>query len=413
MKASSAAPRHANPLGVLRLENFRRYFVAQMASGAGMWNQRVAELWLLLELTGNGLSLGLGTALRTAPTLFLATAAGWLADRYDRRLLLTGTQAARGLTGIALAVIVFAGTPPVGLIYAIILVLGIINALDAPMRRSYVRDVVDEQHLRAAAGLHTATISVGRIIGPFAAGIAITLGGVGWAFLLSVASAAVAVTAVRAIVPVERGPASTPADATPAGDGGAGRPPREIRLVDVVVLLGAFSTLGWNIDVVLPLLTDGVLGQGPLAFSGLVICLSAGSLIGSVGVAGRTSSGRSFRSLIMPLLAFCITLPLVAVSTHVAAIAVALLLAGTCGGVFLAASNASLQLVADRTPDRQGRAVAAYTIVFTGTRAIGAPVIGALVDQIGVRAAIVGVSGATAVTATIAALALTYAPRST
>lgn len=391
-------------LGVLRLPNFRRYFVAQMASSAGMWNQRTAELWLLLELTGSGVSLGVGTALRTAPALFLAAPAGWLADRFDRRLLLTATQASRGVVGAAMAVLVFARTPPLAVFYALILLLGIINALDAPMRRSYVRDVVDDQHLRAAAGLHTATISMGRMIGPLGAGLAITLGGVGWAFTLSIVTAALAVSAVRAIQPIPRAAASGAASGRSgtAPDDHASGAGRTLQLVDVLVLLAAFSTLGWNIDVILPLLTDDVLGAGPLAFSGLVTCLSIGTLVGSLAAAGRPGSGQTFRSLVVPLLTFTVTLPLVAISDHLVVIAAGLVVAGTCGGVFLSASNASLQVVADRNPARQGRAVAAYTIVFTGTRAVGAPAIGALVDAIGARPAILMVAAVTAAASVLA-----------
>ncbi len=404
----TAAGRTSDARGVLALANFRRYVYAQLSSGAGMWNQRVAELWLLLELTGDGLSLGLGTALRTAPAIFLARPAGWLADRYDRQLLLTSTQAARGVVGGTMAVVVMVGRPPLMAVYLLIFILGIVNALDGPMRRSFVRDVVDEDHLQSAAGLHTATISVGRIAGPLVAGAVIALWGLEWAFAVSVATAAMAIAAVRSIRPLaptvvvdtpRRGrrtesPTSAPAASAPLG----------LSFSDVLVLLGAFSVFGWNVDVVLPLLATDVLGHGPVAFSGLVICLSVGTLIGSVVATGRPHSGRTRASLVVPLLAFAATLPLVVASTHIAAIALALIVAGGWGGLFLSASNAALQLVAD--PARQGRMVANYSIVFTGSRAVGAPVLGWAVDRLGPRLAVVAVGVVTATSATLAATVL-------
>ena len=372
-----------------------------------MWNQRVAELWLLLELTGNGLSLGVGTALRTAPALFLATPAGWLADRFDRRTLLTLTQGARGMLGGAFAIVVATGEPSLEVVYGMILALGIVNALDGPMRRSYVRDVVHREHLRAAAGLHTATISIARVIGPLVAGVLIAVSGIPAAFSVSVLTSALAIAAVRSIRPVDPTTSQNtdaPADAHDAAADQA-------RMVDILWLLGLFSVLGWNIDVVLPVLADSVLGRGPVAFSGLVICLSLGTFGGSLAAAAVPDGRGRLRGMVRPLLLFSVALPLVATTDALVPVALLIALTGLFGGAFLSETNAAMQLAAEHTS--QGRAVAMYSVVFTGSRALGAPVLGYAVDRLGARPTIVLVGAFTGVAGVCAAGLLDRHSRST
>lgn len=398
-------PRFSFPAGparrTLAVPNFRRYVVAQLASGIGMWNQRVAELWLLLELTGTGLSLGVGTALRTAPALFLAIPAGWLADRFDRRRLLTLTQASRGVVGAAFALVVATGDPSLALVYAMILALGVVNGLDGPMRRSYVRDVVTRDHLRAAAGLHTATISVGRLIGPLVAGVAIATAGIATAFSMSVVTSAIAIATVRAIRPLtERVPPHAEEPDAPSGEATPAEP-LCVHLDEIMWLLGLFSILGWNIDVILPVFANSVLGQGPVAFSGLVICLSLGTFVGSL-VASTLSRGNGrLRTMVRPLVLFSATLPVLASTDSLAAIALSTALAGAFGGAFLSHTNAAMQIAAEHSS--QGRTVAMYSMVFTGSRAFGAPVLGLAIDRLGARPTLVLVGAFTGVAGLCAA----------
>jgi MFS family permease len=340
--------------------------VAQLSGGAGTWNQRIAELWLVFELTGDGLSLGTSTALRTAPAIFLGAAAGHLADHYDRRRLLMATQTGRGLVGLAFALVTLGRVPGLLVVYGLVLTLGFIGALDAPIRRSFVRDVVEPRDLRAAASLHTATISVGRMIGPIAAGLLIAQWGVTAAFTASVVTAVVAVEAVRRVRPVTEEVADltveTPASDPDAGHGSEVDAQRLPRIYETLILLAVFSTLGWNLDVALPVLAEDVLGRGPVAFSALVVCLTA--------------------------------------------IGATLILIGFFGGVFLSAASAAIQTTARYAT--QGRVIAFYSILFTGCRALGAPLLGWTIDVVGAREAMVLLGVATSGTALLTSLILLW-----
>ena len=136
-----ARPRLADTLSN---HNFRLYASAQFLHAAGMWAHRIAELWLVYEITDSALAVGIATSARAGASIVLAPVAGTLADRVDRRLLLSSTQFAKALTagGLAAAAVAMGEDIPLGLLYGAIMVLGVVGAIDTPLRRAFVRDVV-------------------------------------------------------------------------------------------------------------------------------------------------------------------------------------------------------------------------------------------------------------------------------
>ena len=81
----------------LRVPNYRRYFAGQVGSVSGNWMQIVAEVWLILQLTGSGTAVGVVTALQFLPILLFGVFGGMLADRVSKRRLLATTQAAMSI----------------------------------------------------------------------------------------------------------------------------------------------------------------------------------------------------------------------------------------------------------------------------------------------------------------------------
>lgn len=491
---------------------FRQYAASQLASSAALTCQRVAELWLVLEITGNALSLGVSTALRTAPSLLLAGAGGALADRFDRRTLLACTQGGKAVVGGAFAWLVAGGEPAIETVYGLVLTLGCLNALDAPIRRAAVREVVGPEDLAGAARLHTATISTARVIGGLLAGLLIAWSGVPAAFAFGAAASAAAAIGFRTLRFPEPAPASETnpeadrgfeADPDPEADPGSGRetvpdpeadrgPEADPGLKDdpgpedaspaaagdrgllariwsptlrpAFLFLAVFSIIGWNIDVLIPLLAEAVLGGGATTYGVLVTCVSIGSLTGSVAAASwrpaartktesttepnsrtgdrlaaepnsqienrsatepnsRTENGSATepngrtgdRSATKPsggiadltrsLLVFSAVLATVAATPSAVPVAASLTLAGFTGGLFLSLVNAAVQLGADQA--LQGRQVAVYTFVFIGSRALGAPFIGLTADWIGPRPAVITMAAATAALALLVQAAFT------
>ncbi|MGH9286187.1 MAG: MFS transporter, partial [Acidimicrobiales bacterium] len=180
----------------LRVRNFRLFFLGQGVSMVGTWMQSVALVWLVLDRTGSGVALGVTTALQFAPVLLLSPFTGLAADRFDKRRLFLFTQAAAGLQAAAMAVLVLTGTETLPLVYALTLVFGVVTALDQPVRRALVVELVDESHVPNAVGLNSALMTGSRIVGPAVAGVLIAGVGVGWCFAVNAASYGAVLTAL-------------------------------------------------------------------------------------------------------------------------------------------------------------------------------------------------------------------------
>src|SRR3954463_3261125 len=89
----------------LSVPNYRIFFGGHAVSVIGTWMQRVAQDWLVLELTDSPVAVGVATALQALPTLFLGLWGGLLVDRLDRRKTIIGTQAVSAVLAAALAVL--------------------------------------------------------------------------------------------------------------------------------------------------------------------------------------------------------------------------------------------------------------------------------------------------------------------
>ena len=366
--------------------NFRRYAGAQFLHGAGMWAHHLAEVWLVYEITDSAFAVGLTIAVRSGLAVVLSPLAGTLADRMDRRRLLSSTQASKSLVASSLAVLALAMGEdlPLAVLFGSVALLGVIGAIDTPLRRAFVRDVVMADRIDRAARLHTSVMSVGRFLGSGAAWIFLSLTASWACFAVNGATSLLAAMLVLRVVPTT---AATTAEARAAGGRVLGYLLRTPAVTIPMALLCSFTLFGWNLAVLLPVVADKQLDSGGGTFAVLAQVMAVGSLIGSVMMAASKLEGA--RSLAVLLAVFGVLMtPLAAVNHLVAGIGV-IFVVGTFGGGFLSLSNGSVQSAAD--PRLQGRVSAAYGVVFVGARAVGGPVLGWMVDAFGSRVALVAV----------------------
>jgi MFS family permease len=366
----------------LRLRNFRLFFLGQGVSMVGTWMQSVALVWLVLDRTGSGVALGITTALQFAPVLVLSPFTGLAADRLDKRRLFLFTQAAAGLQAAAMAVLVLTGTETIPLIYALTFIFGVVTALDQPVRRALVVELVDEPQVPNAVGLNSALMTGSRVVGPAVAGVLIAGAGVGWCFAVNAASY---VAVLTAILRMDRLPLRAPVPAARArgqvreGFVYAWRTP-EVRLP--IALVAVVSTFAFNFPVLLPLLADRTLHGGASAFSLLYSVMSVGSLAGALLVARRRRiEGRwlAWAAVAyggaLTLLAAAPTLPLAVAAAVPVGLAAVLLLSG---------ANSSIQRSA--APAMRGRVNALFAMVFLGSTPLGGPLAGWVAEHFGARA---------------------------
>ena len=169
----------------LRVPNYRKYFTGQVISITGNWMQIVGEMWLMVKLTGSGVSVGLTAGLQFLPILLFGAWGGLLADRMSKRTLLTITQLGMMVPALTLFAIVATGVAAPWMVLALVLVRGTILAFDNPARQSFVVEIVGKDRVLNAVALNSVVVHCSRILGPAAAGTIIALVGIAPCFLVN------------------------------------------------------------------------------------------------------------------------------------------------------------------------------------------------------------------------------------
>ena len=175
-----------------------------MISNTGSWMQRVAQDWLVLELThGSGAALGITTGLQFLPLLLFSLWGGMVADRYSKRLILMMTQAAAGGLALILGLLALTGTVQIWHVYALAFALGLVTVVDNPTRQAFAAEMVGRGGMPNAIALNSAVFNLARIAGPAVAGLVISAVGTPAAFLVNAASYAAVLISLKLMRPDE------------------------------------------------------------------------------------------------------------------------------------------------------------------------------------------------------------------
>lgn len=172
-------------LDAFRYPNFRYYFLGQLVSFSGTMMQRVAQGWLVYQLTRSELWLGIVAFAVGFPVLLCAPFAGVIADRFSRRCIMMITQSVEMVAAFLLAYLTFSGVVQSWHIALLALALGINGAFNEPARFALIREMVDKDALKSAISLNALMSNTAAIIGPALAGIALVQFGPAWCFLLN------------------------------------------------------------------------------------------------------------------------------------------------------------------------------------------------------------------------------------
>ncbi|POX46535.1 MFS transporter [Streptomyces sp. Ru72] len=366
----------------MTVRNFRLFATGQIVSVAGTWMMVVAQDWLVLSLTGDsGTALGLVTGLQFTPLLLLTLHAGGVADRYDKRLLLTAANLVSAVLAVLLAALVLTGRARLWQVCLFALGLGVVNAFEVPARMAFVSELVGARLLPNASALSAAYFNSARVVGPASAGLLIHWFGTGWVMLLNAASYLATVVALRMMRPGELHRAGRRPERALVRDGIRHLAARR-DLVLPIVLVGVVGMLGFTFQLTLPLLAKTVFHADAAAFGLLTAALAAGSLAAALATALRR--GRpSFALVITAAAAFGVLQTLVGLAATPTSAAVLLFFTGFASVFFAQAANHRIQL--GTAPVYRGRVMAVYTLVFQGTTPLGSLLVGTLVGHLGAR----------------------------
>jgi MFS family permease len=368
----------------LSVPNYRRYFAGQVVSLSGNWMQMVAEIWLILLLTGSALAVGVTTALQFLPILLFGAWGGLLADRFPKRGLLMVTQVLMAIPALALLAVTATDVVAPWMVFALVFVRGAINAVDNPTRQSFAIEMVGPERVVNAVSLNSVLIHSARLVGPAIAGILIAAVGVEPCFAINALSFGGMIFALWLMEP-EKLQAAPRATRERGAIRAALRYVRETpELAVPLALMALVGTFGLNFQVILPLLARFSFEGGPGAYAALVAAMGAGSVIGALatGAHGRTDP----RLISGAALSFGILAALAAAMPSLALEVPVVALLGASAVTFAAAINSSLQLAV--APEMRGRVMALYSVVFLGSTPIGGPLAGWLAEAYDPRAAL-------------------------
>jgi MFS family permease len=366
----------------MSIRNYRLYFAGQLISTSGTWMQQIAQAWLVLQLTGSGVALGVTVALQFTPILLAGVWGGLVADRVDKRRLLVGTQTAAGLLALLLGAVTALGVVQLWMIYVLAFALGTVNAVDNPTRRAFVVEMVGKEHVSNAVSLSSAMFMAARVIGPAIAGLVIAAAGVSWCFFANGVSYAAAVLAFVLMRPDEFfavEPVAKRKGQLREGFRYAWSTPA-LRLP--LVLTAVIGTLAFNFQVVLPLLAKQTFSGTAGTLGVLYASMSIGSVIGALVSAHQPQATRRF--VLGAAFAYGVALVAAAFAPTFPAELAVLLPVGAAGVAFTAMANGVLQT--ECAPEMRGRVMALFTVAFLGSTPIGGPIIGWVSELLGARA---------------------------
>ena len=373
-----------------RHRNYRLFFAGQLVSLVGTWMQQIAQGWLVLELTGDPLWLGLVATAQFLPVILLGLFGGVLADHLPKRQTLLATQVVSMVLAFALFGLTASGSIQVWHIMVLAALLGTTNAVEMPTRQAFAIEIVGRDDIGNAVGLNAAIFNGARVFGPALAGLTIALFDISVAFLVNGITFLAVIGAYLLMHDDELRPA--PAMARPDGVRGVFENLAEglayVRRTELVLLaivvLALVATFGMNFQVLAPPLARNILNTDASGYGFLMAASGLGSLAAALSVA----FARRQRPWAIPAgaLALGVASLVLAVSRAYPLSLVAMFVAGA-GGIGLAiTANTTIQL---RVPDQlRGRVMAIYTTAFAGSVPIGGLIMGAVASGFGVDVAL-------------------------
>jgi len=367
----------------LRHANYRLWAGGALVSNIGTWVQRTAQDWLVLTvLTHHSASaVGVVMALQFAPQLLLLPWTGSAADHLDQRKLLVATQTAMGVLALMLGALTVSGAVRLWQVDVFALLFGCAAAFDAPVRQTFVAQLVGDEDLHNAVSLNSMSFNIGNLIGPAVSGILIAAIGTGWAFVINGASF-LAVLGSLLMLDGTRLLSSARAERT---RGSFVQGLRYVRgrpdLVAILLMLFLIGTFALNFPIFISVMAVRVFHADARGYGMLSSIMAVGTVVGAVLSARRDRSG--FTTLLWSAALLGVGFTLAALAPGYWTFAAALIVVGVAYMTFVTATNGLMQLSTE--PAMRGRVMALRVAVALGGTPIGAPTVGWIADRFGPR----------------------------
>lgn len=386
----------------LRVPNFRLFAIGHFIAVIAVWMQRIAQDWMVLQLSGSVTAVGITVALQFMPSLFLGPWAGMMADRFAKRKILILCQCMAAVLAATLAVLAISQVVQVWHVYVIALVLGLVTVLDQPARQVFVNELVGPKYLRNAISVNSTTFQLGGLIGPALAGILLTAVGAGWAF----AANALACCSTVAMLLLLRKDNLFITAPTPKRKGmlreGLHYALSKPTIYWPWLMAGFVAVFAMSLPVILAAFADHVYDVGAAGYGLLNALVALGALAGAVASTRRRQL--RLRSVVSCAGMYGLMLCLASLAPSLLWFGVAMVLSGFWCLMFLTGSNQLVQISSNM--GIRGRVMSLYIMVLIGGQAIGGPMIGWVAEHVDPQAAILVSGGVPALAAVAVAVVI-------
>lgn len=386
----------------LKIRNYRIFASANLLAVIAVWMQRVAQDWIVLELSGSVTAVGITVFMQFIPSLVLMPLGGILADRYSKRLILMISQGAAGVLAAIMAVLALTGHLQVWHIYVIAFVLGLVVVADQPARQVFVNELVGPAQLRNAISLNSSIFQMGGMIGPAVSGVLIMAVGGGWAFATNALACTVTVLSLLLIrsselvrmPPVKRGKGQLMEGVRYA----LGKP----TIYWPAAMAAVFAVFGLSLAVLMAAYANNVFDVGAGGYGLLNTLVALGALCGAI--ASTRIATLRLRGVMAAAGSYGVVLLIASRAPNMLTFGAVMVVAGFASLLFLTSANQLVQMSTNVLI--RGRVMSLYIMVLIGGQALGGPLMGWLAENWGVQWAMVVAGGMPVLAATVFALAL-------
>ena len=385
-------PNLRQSFSALRHRNFRLFWTGQMVSLIGTWTQVIARSWLVYQLAANtgqqGFWLGMVGVASSVPVLVLSLYAGVISDRVSKWRIIVTTQAASMILALILAALTFTGVVQIWHVLAISVLLGVVNAFDAPSRQAFVVEMVGKEDLVNAVALNSTVFNAARVLGPSIAGILLAVVGPAVCFLIN----GLSYIAVLIGLLMMHLPAFVPKPQTESAwrklKEGLGYIRGDAVVLALLVLVGVNSFFGMTYSTLAPIFADSVLHAGESGYGLLMGAAGIGALIGALNLAVQSgrSEVRRGRLILFGGGVFSVALAGFALSGN---FLLSLLMLAGVGWSMISLNATTNTVIQTSTPDHlRGRVMSVYALLFLGIAPAGSLLAGFLTDLWGAPTAL-------------------------
>lgn len=365
--------------------DFRLLWIGACTSSIGTWMQKLAQAWLVLQLSNSPFLLGLDAFLGELPVLLFSLLGGVVADRRDRRYLLLGSQITQMSSAFLLAALVNLRVVSVWHILCLSFVSGLGQAFGGPAYQALLPSLVQVGDVSNAIALNSIQFNLARVIGPVLGGIALTNLGAQWCFALNGVSFLAVIVSLLTIR-IALIPGRTSDSMLVSMKQGLQFVRHHAVMPSLMGLAFAMTMLGVPLVVFLPVFAKNVFQRGASTYTLLLSVYGGGSILGALIVAALGSTASKGRTALMFLVSLGAAMAAFSMSKSLGLSCVFLFLAGTClVGVLSLLSSLVQEVTGD---ELRGRVMSVYSVAFRGGMPVGSLVTGSLVPHLGAPAAL-------------------------